>query len=93
MNINEIASKEIFKSSDIKGVWIVSGFSDENDKDWYNLYDYNNLQLTGEYLELEETVKHSKKVRAFDNDDWEYQNMMTLEELFEFLQKFNFKRI
>lgn len=60
---SKIVEKELFILNDKE--WIISGFSDQedNNKDWYNLYDYEYLLKTGELVPF---YKHEPNVKIVD---------------------------
>lgn len=53
INIGKLVSKEIFslEKNGVEKLWMVSGFDDEKeDISWNNVYDYDILLQTGEYV-------------------------------------------
>jgi hypothetical protein len=93
--IGQICSKEIF--IDVTGKeWMVSGFSDkdDNDKDWYNIYDYN-LVSSGKDWEsyFKKNMPDVTMVAMFDHDKEEDKRpMLTVEDLYKSLVQLNFER-
>lgn len=67
INIGKLVSKEIFslEKDGVEKLWMVSGFDDEKeDISWNNIYDYDYLLQTGEYVPY---FKSGDKVHAISH--------------------------
>lgn len=90
-SIEQIASKEIF--IDIKGKeWMVSGFSDDDNNDWYNIYDYEKLSNGEDWIARFDASYPETKVVSMFKGNKNSQPMLTVQDLYNLLLQGNFKK-
>lgn len=89
INIHNIVSKEIF-SLETQGkekIWMVSGFDDEhNSYEWYNIYDYDILSTTGEFIAYFNAGDKIQEIDYYGNK----RSVLLLEDLHSKMQKEGF---
>lgn len=89
INIGKLVSKEIFalEKDGIEKYWMVSGFDDEKeDISWNNVYDYDILTQTGEYVPYFQSGDKVHTISYFGNKT----QVLLLEDLHQKMQEEGF---
>lgn len=85
INIHKLVSKEIFslEKDGKETLWMVSGFDDETTNDtWYNIYDYEILSTTGEFVPYFTSGDKVKEILYYENKRY----VLSLEDIHQKMQ-------